>query len=889
MTQQPVDLKQVPSRLTLYIQDAEILIKLASESVRSFFVSKEDYQNASVDFIGFLQDSLVGEKEFRVSTGGLSVAADLYQAEPYLQYLGQNKITEITELRQQRDDSRAYIMEVADSQSLNESKSFATFSPLTYAIGASLANAHNGKEAMKDQEVLQSDVQKAREKTALFVKSRAALFNGVNLNNFLSGDWPQSQNVDKPHPFIAFKVQKAAASLLGGRDEPLKDMLVAFSEPITPDKLSLSSLPDESWRDYLSEVSKNIHSSKEPDELKGRIHKAHAAFRRRAEQYLWEQIGYAPAGDPDRSNSLLYDPVGTCYALNILLMSADAESADSGGPQRVLGEQVNLVSRSIQHILEAVTFSGLFPYGVPFSYSTNGMAGFATSINGLSALAHFLLKLLRRAREFDYPSEQFFERLLIDNFSYFEKLFQLPSLFANTRREVEITGDRCKFLKGAKRLHGWSTDRAPNDSRIESWVTIEVLLFAIYLREALQEYAQFIICQKYAAKLPKKDEPLWPYPAQATATKGKDFLIDPDDGEKNNDNCPVQFLHSKFNTFMTEEGRGGDVWTQEVSSVLLFGPPGAAKSTTVVSLAQKLGWHYLEMSPSNFIIDGLEAIEQKAKEIFEELGTLRETVILFDELDSLFVDRELLKPDSIINFLVPAMLPKMQRLSKRAKNQRLLIVIATNFYDRLDPAMVRRGRIDKHLLVLPYNVKSRLRTLEIILSKDKGLTGILEDGEFIKDFNGKSGLYVYEEIKALSKTIEKQSEEAPDKGPLWEYHFPASAINPSIYWSRIPRDEGEAASRIRSTQRLGLEVCEVTGRLLNEERNLSAESNLVSIIARLRGLESKLGSGEEHGSWKLLCEKVRSKLEPFIHNTPSEQDEVRSSPAESGLPLDKKG
>ncbi len=93
-------------------------------------------------------------------------------------------------------------------------------------------------------------------------------------------------------------------------------------------------------------------------------------------------------------------------------------------------------------------------------------------------------------------------------------------------------------------------------------------------------------------------------------------------------------------------------WKQDVSSVLLFGPPGTAKTTTVKSLAQKLGWHFLELTPSNFIIDGLELIEQRAKDIFDDLSSLRETVILFDELDSIFIDRELLEHGSIVNFLV---------------------------------------------------------------------------------------------------------------------------------------------------------------------------------------------------------------------------------------------
>jgi SpoVK/Ycf46/Vps4 family AAA+-type ATPase len=234
---------------------------------------------------------------------------------------------------------------------------------------------------------------------------------------------------------------------------------------------------------------------------------------------------------------------------------------------------------------------------------------------------------------------------------------------------------------------------------------------------------------------------------------------------------------------------------------------------------------------------------------------LREAVILFDELDSLFVDRELLKPDSIINFLVPAMLPKIQTLSKRAKKQRLLIVIATNFYDRLDPAMVRRGRIDKHLLVLPYNDRSRTRQLSSLL---KDSPKVMDSKRFIGKFNTSTRLYVFEELNAVSKVIEDRAEKWTNKADFEFEDYSPSAINPSIYWSRLPPD-GIAVSRVRSTQRLALEVCEVGGRLLNEKRNLASSSERDTIAKRLAELEEKL-SMAGHTEWSSLCKKLGFRL-----------------------------
>lgn len=75
-------------------------------------------------------------------------------------------------------------------------------------------------------------------------------------------------------------------------------------------------------------------------------------------------------------------------------------------------------------------------------------------------------------------------------------------------------------------------------------------------------------------------------------------------------------------------------------SLLLFGPPGTAKTTVVKALADGLQWPLVFLSPGNFIERGLEYIEAQAKAVFEMLQRLSRVVILFDECDELFRDRK---------------------------------------------------------------------------------------------------------------------------------------------------------------------------------------------------------------------------------------------------------
>ncbi len=381
-------------------------------------------------------------------------------------------------------------------------------------------------------------------------------------------------------------------------------------------------------------------------------------------------------------------------------------------------------------------------------------------------------------------------------------------------------------------LSGWSTDRAASATRIESWVSMDVLLFAVQARRLAQEVGQYLVSQKYGA-VEISDQPAWPYKPDATTltpSVGRGHMRDADLGDPAWNLSPVQILHERV---VMQLQRKPEDWKLPVSSLLLFGPPGTAKSTVAKSLAQHLRWHFLELTPSNFIDQGLEMIEQRSREVFAELSSLRETVILFDELDSLLTDRERLDPASILNFTVPAMLPKLQGLTKSAKRHRTIVIFATNFYDRLDPAMVRRGRIDERLVMLPHTRSARVATIaDFLMDVDPArLNGAPANLAAAADRAAESTpLAVWEDLKRYCDDwIAGQLSSDPYTG-----------ISPTLYASRLPAQADQAA-KMRSTERLAIEVAEVVGRLVGDDRRLGSDSDHDAVVNRLTELRSDLG------------------------------------------------
>ncbi|HJR07768.1 MAG TPA: ATP-binding protein [Pyrinomonadaceae bacterium] len=152
--------------------------------------------------------------------------------------------------------------------------------------------------------------------------------------------------------------------------------------------------------------------------------------------------------------------------------------------------------------------------------------------------------------------------------------------------------------------------------------------------------------------------------------------------------------------------------TTPLYSMLLYGPPGTGKTTVAEQLAVVLKQPLIIVTVSDFLAAGAAEIENRAKGVFEVLRAQEEVVILFDEIDQFLLDRNsdfYQEQDDVFKFMTPGMLTKLQNL-RDAEN--CIFVVATNYYERIDSAIKRRGRIDEHFLLCIPDKQQRLRVLE---------------------------------------------------------------------------------------------------------------------------------------------------------------------------------
>jgi SpoVK/Ycf46/Vps4 family AAA+-type ATPase len=174
-------------------------------------------------------------------------------------------------------------------------------------------------------------------------------------------------------------------------------------------------------------------------------------------------------------------------------------------------------------------------------------------------------------------------------------------------------------------------------------------------------------------------------------------------------------------------------------SLVLHGPPGSSKTFVAKALSvemwkatrpwgSKEGPRLVRITPADFTRMGEDRLDSEARLIFDLISGVRGVTIFFDEIDDLLRQRNTdtgptaPKP-TFMELVVPAMLNRLADLRDACPRQEICFLLATNFVESIEPALIRKGRIDRSLPVVYPDQESRLA---MIINFTSELKSILE-------------------------------------------------------------------------------------------------------------------------------------------------------------------
>jgi len=159
--------------------------------------------------------------------------------------------------------------------------------------------------------------------------------------------------------------------------------------------------------------------------------------------------------------------------------------------------------------------------------------------------------------------------------------------------------------------------------------------------------------------------------------------------------------------------------TSPPKGILLFGPPGTGKTLLAKAVANESQVNFISVKGPELLSKWVGESEKGVREIFRKARQASPSIIFFDEVDALVPKRGTYMGSShVTESVVSQILTELDGLEELKD---VTVIGATNRPDMLDPALMRPGRMERHIYVPPPDAEGRKKIFDVYL----------EDGETI--------------------------------------------------------------------------------------------------------------------------------------------------------------
>jgi len=150
--------------------------------------------------------------------------------------------------------------------------------------------------------------------------------------------------------------------------------------------------------------------------------------------------------------------------------------------------------------------------------------------------------------------------------------------------------------------------------------------------------------------------------------------------------------------------------------VLLVGPPGTGKTLLGKAVAGEAGVPFFSLSGSDFVEMFVGVGAARVRDMFQQAVAKTPCIVFIDELDALGKTRgtSVVGGHDEREQTLNALLVEMDGVHS---NSGVIVMAATNRPETLDPALLRPGRFDRHVLVDRPDVRGREDILDVHILK----------------------------------------------------------------------------------------------------------------------------------------------------------------------------
>ncbi|TYL37464.1 AAA family ATPase [Natronococcus pandeyae] len=182
--------------------------------------------------------------------------------------------------------------------------------------------------------------------------------------------------------------------------------------------------------------------------------------------------------------------------------------------------------------------------------------------------------------------------------------------------------------------------------------------------------------------------------------------------------------------------------TEPPSGVLLHGPPGTGKTLLARALAGETDVNFVRVDGPEIVDRYVGESEKAIRKVFERARQAAPSIVFFDEIDAITAARG--EGHEVTERVVSQLLTELDGMRE---NPNLVVLAATNRKDQIDPALLRPGRLDTHVLVGEPDLEAREKILAVHAG-DKPLAEDVDLSSLAAELEGYTGA----DLEALIRT-----------------------------------------------------------------------------------------------------------------------------------------